>query len=264
MRIRTILRGTALCALILLPSAALAQSSGTAGAPAAAGVAQPRASFTLPPTTYGTSSPTSYVIGAYEFDPFNSATTSIAGMGGTGDRFPTTPGAFLLAAVHVPNGAVILAIEIQGCDASATGGLNATLYSNTTLGGSQSEVTHGSAVSGGAATPGCDYFSTNITPITVDNFNRTYYMQVTTGATDSTVRFSAVRVFYLLQVSPTPATASFTDVPVGHPFHRFVEALVEAGITGGCGGSNYCPDSPVTRGQMAVFLSVALGLHFPL
>ena len=26
------------------------------------------------------------------------------------------------------------------------------------------------------------------------------------------------------------------------------------GITGGCGGGNYCPDNPVTRAQMAVFL----------
>jgi hypothetical protein len=27
--------------------------------------------------------------------------------------------------------------------------------------------------------------------------------------------------------------------------------------------SYYCPDQPVTRGQMAVFLAKALGLHFP-
>lgn len=26
------------------------------------------------------------------------------------------------------------------------------------------------------------------------------------------------------------------------------------GITGGCGGGNYCPENPVTRAQMAVFL----------
>jgi hypothetical protein len=28
----------------------------------------------------------------------------------------------------------------------------------------------------------------------------------------------------------------------------------QAGITGGCGGGKYCPDSNVTRGQMAAFL----------
>ena len=31
----------------------------------------------------------------------------------------------------------------------------------------------------------------------------------------------------------------------------------------GCGSGNFCPDSPLTRRQMAVFLSKALGLHWP-
>ncbi len=54
-------------------------------------------------------------------------------------------------------------------------------------------------------------------------------------------------------------------MPTSSGQFRFVEALVAAGITGGCGGSppNFCPNDPVTRGQMAVFLAVALGLHFP-
>jgi S-layer family protein len=58
---------------------------------------------------------------------------------------------------------------------------------------------------------------------------------------------------YKLQVSPAPANATFGDVPTSHPFFQFVEALAKSGITGGCGGGNYCPDNPVTRGQMAVF-----------
>jgi hypothetical protein len=65
-----------------------------------------------------------------------------------------------------------------------------------------------------------------------------------------------------LDVSPAPAVATFNDVPVGHPFFRFIEALRASGITAGCSASPplYCPDSPLTRGQMAVFLSIALGL----
>jgi hypothetical protein len=39
-----------------------------------------------------------------------------------------------------------------------------------------------------------------------------------------------------------------------HPFHDFVEALMRGGVTAGCTGGNYCPDSSVTREQMAVFL----------
>jgi S-layer homology domain len=37
---------------------------------------------------------------------------------------------------------------------------------------------------------------------------------------------------------------------------------VAAGITAGCGGGRFSVDDPITRGQMAVFLSLALGLHF--
>jgi hypothetical protein len=54
---------------------------------------------------------------------------------------------------------------------------------------------------------------------------------------------------------PTPATgAVFTDVPVSHPFAAWIEELAGMGITGGCGGGNYCPGASVTRKQMAVFL----------
>ena len=56
--------------------------------------------------------------------------------------------------------------------------------------------------------------------------------------------------------------ATFSDVPTSHPFFQFIEALVASGITSGCGGGSFCPDAPLTRGQMAVFLSRGLGLHF--
>ncbi len=52
-------------------------------------------------------------------------------------------------------------------------------------------------------------------------------------------------------------------MPTNHQFFQFIEALAASGITGGCGTGIYCPDNPVTRGQMAVCLSIALGLHFP-
>jgi len=53
----------------------------------------------------------------------------------------------------------------------------------------------------------------------------------------------------------------FADVPcTGGPFDPWIEDLADRGITGGCGGGDYCPASPVTRGQMAVFLTKAFGL----
>ncbi len=53
----------------------------------------------------------------------------------------------------------------------------------------------------------------------------------------------------------------FTDVTVasvGAAFCGYIEKLATDGITGGCGGTNFCPNDPVTRGQMAVFIETAL------
>ncbi len=73
-----------------------------------------------------------------------------------------------------------------------------------------------------------------------------------------------VRLLFRRQVSPAPAVATFpNDVPITHPFFRFIEALADAGITAGTGPGSFSPEDPVTRGQMAVFLSKALGLHWP-
>ena len=54
---------------------------------------------------------------------------------------------------------------------------------------------------------------------------------------------------------PPPATGTvFADVPLNSFAADWIEELSHEGITGGCGGGNYCPGSPVTRQQMAVFL----------
>ena len=56
------------------------------------------------------------------------------------------------------------------------------------------------------------------------------------------------------------ATDNFTDVPSGAFYHNAVNSVFNANITAGCGGSKYCPNSGVTRGQMAVFLDKLGGL----
>ena len=67
--------------------------------------------------------------------------------------------------------------------------------------------------------------------------------------------FIVAAVFALLAF-PLGVLAShqFADVPTGSTFHGDIDWLADNGITGGCGGDNYCPGSPVTRGQMAAFL----------
>ena len=53
---------------------------------------------------------------------------------------------------------------------------------------------------------------------------------------------------------PACATPLFADVPASSPFCRWIEELARRGVVSGCGGGNYCPGSPVTREQMAVFV----------
>jgi hypothetical protein len=65
-------------------------------------------------------------------------------------------------------------------------------------------------------------------------------------------------------IPPACTAAPFGDVPASSPFCRWIQELVARGITGGCGGGNYCPANPVTRAQMAVFLSLTMGLTVPI
>jgi hypothetical protein len=54
---------------------------------------------------------------------------------------------------------------------------------------------------------------------------------------------------------PAPTGTKFQDVPQGHWAAAWIEQFSAEGITSGCGNGNYCPDQPVTRAQMAVFLA---------
>jgi len=64
--------------------------------------------------------------------------------------------------------------------------------------------------------------------------------------------------------NPPPATGTrFADVPASYWAARFIEQLAADGVTSGCGGGNYCPDLPITRGEMAVFLATAFHLPLP-
>ncbi|MFP3913506.1 MAG: S-layer homology domain-containing protein [Actinomycetota bacterium] len=69
----------------------------------------------------------------------------------------------------------------------------------------------------------------------------------------------------LLAVSVQAAgqSPSFDDVPDGHVFTSDIDWLAAEGITRGCNppdNTRFCPDDPVTRGQMAAFLVRALDL----
>lgn len=117
---------------------------------------------------------------------------------------------------------------------------------------------------------GCTHYSyTLTTPHTVNNDvfdgGGHYNIVIRQGKCISNLGFKAVDIWYKLQISPAPGTATFSDVPVGSFWHRYVEAMARSGITTGYEDpdNTYGPDDFVTRGQMAAFFSRALGLHWP-
>ncbi len=92
-----------------------------------------------------------------------------------------------------------------------------------------------------------------------------FHMQVTSGCgpglyCPATPVTRAQMAVFLLKTqhgpgyTPPPCTGEFGDVPCPSQYADWIEQLHNEGITGGCGNGNYCPDSPVTRAQMAVFL----------
>lgn len=236
----------------------------TAAAPLSADVSSTRTRPTGGPVLtmtadgeWGTFSDAVLVLPARSFVGYESTTVfSEDGQMNMYTACPACGTTFMTTGFQLPSGSRITGMQIQGCDASIDYEVYLDLYMRSETAGLESVGT-GSTV----GVPGCGYFSLPLAELTVANATHTYAAYVGL-ADDATVRFSAVRIFYRRQVSPGPATATFSDVPTGHTFFKFVEALVAGGITGGCGGGNYCPDKPVTRGQMAVFLASALGLHW--
>jgi len=221
-----------LLGVLLLGAPAVATGQARrAPAPASAADTGARAS-----RTFGTASEVSHPIQAFGFTGLKAADVAAMDANDFGARFCTAAACSFEAPLSLPAGALVTGIELEGCDTTP----------------------------GVASASGCAFLRGDLaTPETIDNFNNNYQLEVViNGNGTDTTRFLTVRVFYRLQVSPAPAFAFYVDVPNTHPFYQFVEALRVAGITTGCGPFLYCPDDPITRGQMAVFLSKALGLHF--
>ncbi len=54
-------------------------------------------------------------------------------------------------------------------------------------------------------------------------------------------------------------TSVFLDIPPEDPGCKHIHFLAAQGVTSGCGNGNFCPASPLTRAQGAVFTSKAFG-----
>src|SRR4029079_11602233 len=97
------------------------------------------------------------------------------------------------------------------------------------------------------------------------------WRQVTAGCgdrvfcPDAPITRAQAAVFVLRTLDPSlqpPGCQApvFHDLPASSPFCRWVEELARRGVIAGCGGGAYCPDDPVTRGQMASMLTAAFAL----
>ena len=83
----------------------------------------------------------------------------------------------------------------------------------------------------------------------------------TTYCPDSNVTRAQMAIFLLrgehgaAYVPPAVGTdTGFTDVPTTYWAAAWIKQLAAEGITTGCSATTYCPDSNVTRAEMAVFL----------
>ena len=176
--------------------------------------------------------------------------------------YPAGSSVELTAPVHIPSGVLLKSLTVYYRDIDlVTDPTDGYFLVGADTGGAGAY-----AVSFPTGAPGDTNatmnFPGNIEP--VDNGAHHYAFRVTLHRTNNDYQeIYRVAIRYQRQVSPPPGTATFADVPTTHLFYQYIEALAAAGITAGCGGGNFCPDAALTRGQMAVFLSKALGLHWP-
>ena len=125
-------------------------------------------------------------------------------------------------------------------------------------------------IHGSAYTPPAVGTGTGFTDVPVDYWAAAWIKQLAaegiTGGCgadiycpDATVTRAQMAVFLLKSehgssYSPSNAIGVFTDVPMGYWADKWIEQLASEGVTSGCGVGTYCPDTDVTRAQMAVFL----------
>lgn len=183
---------------------------------------------------------------------------------GLGYMSPTTVGPILIwAPLDLPAGALLESVTVVYRDSSNDRDLE--LWVTQYVGDSGSPQVVDSAF---WSSSGFTWYAAAEIPVgeTVryhdEGTGQTILWAVNLELEEPETQFKGIHASYRLQVSPAPLTSTFNDVDPDHPFFQYVEALAGSGITAGCGGGDFCPDAPLTRGQMAVFLSKALGLHW--
>jgi len=97
---------------------------------------------------------------------------------------------------------------------------------------------------------------------------RIYANQITAGCSTSPMYYCPNSILTRAQMAvfilrgehgkdyiPQNATGTmFNDVPINHWAGKWIEQLAREEITGGCGNGNFCPDRPITKAEMSIFL----------
>jgi S-layer homology domain len=208
-------------------------------------------------TAYGTDDYTVTVVPAIAFFPAlsNQPYGTVSSLARFGNTDTVTD---FYAPIDLPRGAIVDFIGLNTLT-DAPNAFGVAMYRRGQFGTNTTVGVFGSTVHAGGW--GSDH---NAAPLDflLTSFNTATILHVQQGSFPTVQFFGHVEVWWRRTVSPQFAV-TFNDVPASHAFYQFIEALAASGITAGCGNGNFCPDAPLTRGQMAVFLAKALGLHWP-
>ncbi len=215
-----------------------------------------------PAPQWGVTDYETYNVHSYEFQA-NTSTDLVMDDGNGYRYFGAEAVPYMAAPVRLPAGVGIGAIWVSHCSPN-DGDIVVALFDNGVggAGGGGGTLIAGPVVTLGG---GCGGIVWGVSvPYTAASGHPLYLVVYFAGGqTDGSAKFNNIAIRYRLDVSPAPAQATFADVPTADFGFQYIEALAASGITGGCGGSNFCPDLPVNRRQMAIFLAKALGLNWP-
>ena len=174
------------------------------------------------------------------------------------------PDAVLHAPIRLPSGARLQSARLWHYDGLATERNILAIYRAYPNNG---QTTVCLAASTNGFSGGYD-FGPNVTcNHTISNGGQWYGAQIELGqgaGDGDAMCLLGVRLLWYRQVRaglPNP----FLDIGgLNARFQNAIKALAASGITGGCSTFPplYCPDAPVNRGQMAVFIAEALGLYW--
>ena len=222
------------------------------------------------PDTYGINDFIIYNIAGVEFDPQHDSQYGHFSNGAI-HEWGSSSAKWFHASFHLPEGALLWGTTPFYYDSSLTENVKIQIYQCAGAaadGCTQLDVRETTGNSGWQA----GYNDLDVGHHTIDNWDnaagnfshyRVYLTLSGSTSNDFTLRMKGVTLWYVLQLSPAPLVATFGDVPTGAFGFQHVEALAASGITAGCGGGNFCPNSTLTRVEMAIFLAKALGLHYP-